>query len=295
MIFLVAFLMLLLPLGQSVTAFSDLQSDKNADKINALKKAGIFKGEAHGIFNPRGNMTYAAGVSTIVDALNLEFPEGKKSKASDSFTHIKKNAWYSEAFAIAKANGLDLPKDVKPQQNMSREHFAHLLLQAIEVTGPYGYTKMYFTISDAENVTPEYANSLQLLLNARIIELDKNHAFKPKAKISRSDAAEWLYNAREFVKNMQAIEEPNPLTDQKLHSNTVNAKVNEITVTAQVPHPGYGIKIKSIVFEGDQAIIYTEAIQPDKDQIYPMVITEVSVTTFISSEYKAVLAQDTLR
>lgn len=298
LVFLVAFTMLLFPLGQSVTAFSDVHSDQHANKINALKEKGIFKGDAKGRFNPKAKMNYAEGVTVIVNALNLDlsdYPNKKLPKASDYFTHVKDKAWYANAFTIAKINGLDIPKNVKPQDHMTREHFAHLLFQAFEVKGPHAYTKMYFPISDAEDVMENYANSIQLLLNAKIISLDKDFYFKPKEKITRSEAAAWIYNAMEFLRMKEEIKQPKPQPEvpMKLQSQAVSKEVNEVTVTAEMPHSGYGLKISSIVFKGDQAIIYTEVVLPDEDKFYTQVITEVSATTYISSAYKPVLANQT--
>ncbi|MNV98802.1 hypothetical protein D3C71_1940940 [compost metagenome] len=59
-----------------------------------------------------------------------------------------------------------------------------------------------------------------------------------------------------------------------------------------MPHPGYGFRISSIAFEGDQAIIYTEPTLPDPDKMYPQVITTVQVTAYVDAAFKPVLAQD---
>jgi hypothetical protein len=290
--------MLVFTLGQSAWAFKDTSSNPNADKIAALKAAGIISGEAEDVFNPEGELTYAAGISMLVKGLDVSlarFLFMKAPLASDFFTHVKDDEWYSEAFIIAHVNGLDIPKDVKPDQIMTREQYAHHLFRAIEANGEHAYTEQFIMIEDEKDITPAYMNSIQKLLITHIVSLDKEQKFHPQSQINRGEAAGWLHDAREFVKKMAEIPvepepEPNPLTDQKLESKSVSSQINEVTVTANAPHPGYGIRIASIVFSEKQAIIYTEPALPDPDKMYPQVVTSVKAVTYISSDYKAVLA-----
>ena len=75
----------------------------------------------------------------------------------------------------------------------------------------------------------------------------------------------------------------------------VNKDINKVTITAQMPHPGYGLKIGSISFDNELAVIHTEVIQPEPDKMYPMVISEVSVSTYIDAAYKPVLPNQALK
>lgn len=290
-----------LMLTQSAWAFSDIGEIPHQAKIRDLKEAGVVQGEADGKFNPQGQLTYASGVTMLVKGLDLSLARFlfiKEPQAADYYTNVEDGMWYSEAFVIAQVNGLDIPRDVDPNQNMTREQFAHHLFRAIEATGDYAYILPYILIEDEADVHPDYMSSIQTLLVSQIVSLDKEGRFKPKAEITRAEAAEWLHNAREFVRKMAEMPDPlpepkeSPFHDLALEVEAVNEDVNAVTVTAQAPHPGYGIRIASIRFIGEDAVIYTDTIWPDPDMMYPQVLAKVSAVTYIGTEYKPVLAEE---
>jgi hypothetical protein len=278
-------------------AFSDTKSSKNEAKINALQEAGVLTGVGNDKFNPSGNLTYASGVSMLVKGLDVSlarFHFIKAPQASDYYTNVKDGAWYSDAFIIAQVNGLEIPKDVKPEQTMTREQFAHHLFRAVEANNQHVYPMIFTEIKDAKDINKAYEDSIQKLLASKIITLDGNQQFHPKAVITRGEAAGWLYDAREFVKSTAETpqqQQQNPLMDLKLESKAVSDTINQITVSAQAPHPGYGIRISTIQFNGKEAVIYTEPILPDPDKMYAQVITTVTDVTYIASEYKATLPE----
>ncbi|WP_223067208.1 S-layer homology domain-containing protein [Paenibacillus caui] len=289
--------LLLLTAAVPAWAFSDTQSDENAAKIDSLKDAGIISGEPGGKFNPQGSLSYASGVSAIVKGLKLNL-DGYKfirpPKASDSFPNVKDDAWYSNAFVIASVNGLGIPKNVQPNQAMSREVFAHLLSQAINKTGIYPTILKFTEIKDGPSITPAYSSSIQHLLGIGISLLDKDGNFLPKKAISRSTSAGWLFDSIEYVNKMKESENvpvpgKDPLSQYSVSTVKINDKISEVTITAQAPTPGYSLKISSIQFKGDQAVIYTTVTKPDPGKIVAQVITEVKVTTYISSAFAPVL------
>jgi hypothetical protein len=290
-------ILLLFTLAGQAFAFSDTKSTKNEAKIKALQEAGILSGVGKDKFNPSGNLTYASGVSMIVKGLDVSLARFlfiKAPNASDYYTNVKDGAWYSDAFIIAHVNGLEIPKDVKPELNMTREQFAFHLFRAMEANGPHVYPLIFAEIKDAKDIHKAYEDSIQKLLVSNVITLDSQQKFNPKVLITRGDAAGWLYDAREFVKNttqMPQPEQPNPLTNLTLVSKAISETINQITVSAQAPHPGYGIRISSIQFNGKEAVIYTEPVQPDPDKMYAQVITTVTDVTYVGSQYKAILAE----
>lgn len=288
---------LLLALGQTVWAFKDVKNDPNEAKITELKKLGLLSGEGRSDnFNPQGNLNYASGISLIVKGLDLNLDHVrfiKEPKATDSFPNLKDDAWYSQAFVIAQFYGLEVPKTVKANDIMTREQFAHHLFKAISTKGDYAFIEIFLMLADEADVNTAYMDSIQKLLISKIAQLDSANKFYPKKPITRSDAAAWLYDSIQFVKNAEVIippePTPDPIIDAKLTVAAVNGDVNKVTVTAQVPHPGYGVRIASIVFEGKQAILKLEATLPDPDKMYPQVITDVQVSTFVDSAYEPVI------
>lgn len=301
-IMLMVTVLLFFSMGYSALAFTDTQSAKNADKINALKDDGVIVGIGNDKFNPGGKLTYAAGISMIVKGLDVslaQFQFIKAPLASDYYTFVKDGQWYSDAFIIANVNGLDVPKNVKAEQIMTHEQFAHHLFKAIEANNQRTYIQIFIEIKDEARISKVYKDSIQKLLISKIVFLNNEQQFLPNTDMIRGEAAEWVFEARAFVKNTaeqpQPELQPSPLTELTLTNKAINDTVTEVTVSAQAPHPGYGIRIVSILFNGKEAIIYTEPILPDPDKMYAQVITEVTAVTYVGSEYKAVLAESVSR
>lgn len=284
---------LILVLGQTVMAFSDVANNPYGDKIKTLKEKGILSGVANDQFKPGDKLTYASGISMLVKGLELVDHNQyiQEPKASDQFPHLSDNAWYSEAFVIAFHNGLEIPENVNANDPITKEQFAHHLFQAMMTKGDYAFIDIFMEINDAVDVNNAYMNSIQKLLISKIATVDKQNNFHPTEPITRGEAAAWLHDGLKFVADTKPIEpQPElPEFEQKLSVEAVNESINKVTITAQMPHPGYGLRIASIQFDGDQAIIFTEPTLPDPDKMYPQVITEVNVSTYVDAAFKPVI------
>jgi len=281
---------LLVLLGQSVYAFSDTKGDPNESQIASLQKQGVLSGSG-GKFNPKSKLSNAEGIALLVKGFKLKDDRVyiKEPKASDYFTKIKDNAWYAPSFIIANAEGLDLPKDIDPAAAMTREQFAHYLFQAMTANRSLAIIELAILFDDEDQVAPAYKGSVQKLLVTKIATLDKSR-FNPKQPITRGAAAGWLYNGIQFVQDRDDSESGGGSAyDMKLAVHAVNHSVNEVSVTATLPHPGYGLRIGSITFRGDTAFISVEITQPDPDRMYPQVLTDATVVTYVSADYKPVL------
>ncbi|RCW46586.1 protease complex subunit PrcB family protein [Paenibacillus prosopidis] len=291
--------MMLFTLGQTVWAFKDIKNDPNEQKIIELKKLGVLSGDQkEDKFNPKGKVSYAAGISMIVKGLDLNIDHIrfiKEPKASDYFPNLKDDAWYSKAFIIANLNGLEIPKTVKANDTMTREQFAHHLFKAILTKGDFAFIEIFMTLEDEADVNSAYMDSIQKLIISKVVTLDSSNKFYPKQAITRSDAAGWLHDAIKFVKETTPIPElpEQPALDLKLSVTAVNSDINKVTVSTQVPHPGYSIRISSIGFEGDKAVINVETVLPDPDKMYPQVMTDVQVSTYVDAVFKPVLPSKT--
>ena len=295
-----AILLVFITLSQSVWAFSDTKGNQNDAKITALQKLGILAGTdaKSDLFQPNGKLTYAAGISMIVTGLGLSL-DGinffKKPELKDFFPNLKENTWYANNFIIAAANGLEIPNEIKSGTDMTREQFAHHLVRALLTKGDYAFIDLYATMKDEAAVNPAYMDSIQKLLTSGIAKLDSKQQFNPTAIITRGDAAGWLYDAIQFVeRNTPAkptvSDRPFPLNDVKLTTRAINSAINEITISAQAPNPGYSLRVTSITFEGDQAIIHIEPVYPDKNKSYAQVIADVKVVTYVAASYTPVLS-----
>ncbi|ULL14072.1 S-layer protein [Paenibacillus sp. H1-7] len=276
----------------SVYAFTDLDS---ADKepVNALKDRGIVSGIDSQHFAPRGQISFAQSISMIVKGLDLNLDLVKfikKPEASDYFTNVPNDAWYAEAFIIAKVNGLDIPKDVDPNAKVTREQYANLLLTAMYTKGDFPTVKMFIALADEDQIDIKYQGDIQRLYLHKIDKLGEDRKAYPKREITRGEAATWLYNAIKLVEaQAQNPQPPQQQSDVKVSVEKVNEEVNKVVLSREMPHPGYGLKITGIQFQADNtAVIQYEVTPPNPDMMYPQVITEVKAETYVASKYKPV-------
>lgn len=289
-------LAMLMMFSTAAFAFDDLPDGSDRDKIRSLQDRGIVNGYGSSFMGNK-KMTNAEGVHLIVKATDLSlaaFLFIKEPLASDSFDKVPNDAWYSQDFVIASVNGLQLARDIDPAAEMTREAFAHHLLTAMLLKGDYPFTKMLYNVKDEADVNADYRHSLQLLLNAKIVELDKDGSFYPKKAITRRDAAIMVYNTLEFMKahgkpspgDGVPVDDPATFTVAK-----VNDEVNKVTLSwGEKPNAGYSLSISSIVFNTDQtATIYYKQHFPEEGKMYAQVITTPTVSTYLAASYKPVL------
>lgn len=285
--------------AQSAFAFSDTKQDPNASKIEQLQQQGIVSGTKDGKFLPKESLTFAAGLTLITKGLKLDFGDKvfvKAPQASDYFDSVGNTAWYADAFVLAGVNELGVPRDANPAAVMTREQFAHYLFRAMSAKQDLAFIEIYKLIGDESTITKAYMGSIQNLLIADIVKLDAKQNFNPKQPITRSEAAAWTYDAIAYLKAHDASEPteeqspPSPFYDLSLSTKAVNERINEVTITAQVPHPGYGMRIASITFKGSRAIIQVEPVLPEKGKMYAQVITDVKQTTYIDAAFKPEIA-----
>lgn len=291
-------LLTLMALTPVASAFSDIKGLKGEKHIIHLKERGIIKGDSKGkgSYHPQNKLSYAQAVVMLDDAFELDLSHikfVKEPKVSDIYTKVKENTWYSEAFLHAYYNGIEFDKNVNPNATISREEFAAHLINQVDRHGDYPLIMMYVDYKDADKVNENYANQIQKLLLLKFAELSKDGYFNPTKPITREEAAIWLDKALTFVDETFGDNDgentKSALTDVSFKTEKVNDKVNKITVSAKVPHPGYGMKITEITFDKGTAYVKIEQVDPDPNKMYPQVITTISVDTYVSSEYKVKL------
>jgi hypothetical protein len=296
MAIIAASVLALVALTPVTSAFSDIKGTKGEHHIIHLKDRGIVKGNAKGsdAYHPHNKLSYAQAAVLLDEAFELSlaaYTFVKQPLASDYYTKVKDNQWYSQAFVDGYYNGVVFDKNVNPNSPISREEFAAQLLKQVDSKVDYALIKMYVGYKDVEEGKEEYKDEIQKLLLLKFAELDKNDKFNPTKPITREEAAIWLDRAITFVDEKLAEQEAEAsvLQDVNYTLTEVNKNVNKVTVSATVPHPGYGIAITSIMFEGDTAHIVVSKVDPDPDKMYPQVIATATVDTYLDSNYKKVL------
>lgn len=238
-----------------------------------------------------GKLTVGQSVAVIVEKLGLNLDHLqfiKEPKASDHFTKVSDDAPYAQHFMVAFHNGLSLDKNIDPDARMTREHFSHLLFQAIMTKGDFAFIHLYIMINDEDQIHPDYMNSIQKLLISDIIKLDNKGNFNPKDSVSLGQAYFLLNAAAKFLKNVEPIDQPP--TDHgevTMSVSEVNEEINKVTVSwGEKPNPGYRIAIDRIDFIDNEAVIYYSLHHPDPEKFYIQVITEATATTYVSSDYQ---------
>lgn len=280
--------------GASVLAFSDVKDEGQKSIVDTLKSKGIVNGVTADLFRPDLALSEPQGVQLIVNAFGLK----NAYAASAAQDKISPDTWYADAVQAATQNGLSIPVEVNPQGKMTRELFVTLLLEGINTTGNYPVIMKYNDIKDENKIGKDAKSAVQNLLNMNIIELDKDGNFRPDQSLTRMEAASMIFNALEFVDKHGngGSAEPAPTTpgegQQAIVPEVTTTKVDDKTIkvklSAEMPHPGYGLKIDDVKLEKDgRAIVLYSIIQPDPDMMYPMVITNVTAETDIPTGYTA--------
>lgn len=275
--------------GMSAYAFDDVTSDTQVQMLQVLRDQGIVNGVSSNKFNPAGTLTEAQGIQMIVNAFDLSAGNVKKEKGNSK--------WYHAAYDAARAEGLSLPAIRDAEEALTREVFANLLFEGINTTGEYPVILLYNHIKDEQEIKPEYISSIQNLLNMKVISLSNEEQFRPRDTLTRMEAAEMVYQAREFIDRNGSgggtDETPGTVPGSgqqamvpEVSSQTIDEKTVKVKISLELPNPGYGLEIKDVELgKNGKAIIKYEIIQPDPNKMYPQVITERTAETNIPSGY----------
>ncbi|ULL16300.1 protease complex subunit PrcB family protein [Paenibacillus sp. H1-7] len=271
----------------SAFAFTDV-SGTQLTAVSDLQQRGIVSGIDKDHFAPMGTITYAQSVQMIVKAFNYNLDLNRLAKppvASELYTNVQNDSWYADAFIAAHFNGIDIPKDVNPNAAVTREQFAALLMPIVEKKANLPMINLVVELKDSDQIQPELQGKVLRLLHYKIAELDKDSTFKPKAALTRGEAATWMYNSLQFVSSHS--QHPVAVDEVTVGVEKINENVNKVTLfRGQKPNAGYGIKINSIRFEQDgRAVISYTQIDPQPDQMYPEVVTDVKAETYLPSSY----------
>ncbi|ANF96609.1 S-layer homology domain-containing protein [Paenibacillus bovis] len=202
---------LLLAAPISAFAFDDLDHTTGREEINYLQNHNILSGVTDTEFQPDAALTTAQGVAALVKGLNLNIDNMrfiKAPKASDYYTSVDDQAWYSTDMIIAHLNGLQLESDVDASSTMTRGQFATLLWQGVEQVDPDIHESggstgalqgQSITIHDANHLSSAEQQILEQVIDSGIASLDEKNNFRPNDPITRAEAAVMLYNALELT------------------------------------------------------------------------------------------------
>jgi len=185
------------------TGFTDITNVKESQAILTLQERGIIKGTSSDTFSPERILTAVEGIHMINAAfdLNLDLVKFiKEPLATDYFKNADNKAWYAYGLIVATVNGVELPADLDPKSNWTKEAFIYHLVSTLEVELELPMIKLIpVDIKDEVNLTPEYSGLLQRALHYGIVELDTDGNLDPKKALTRAEAAEILLKTIEFA------------------------------------------------------------------------------------------------
>ncbi|UIO45159.1 S-layer homology domain-containing protein [Brevibacillus brevis] len=197
------------PTFAATTPFTDLGQSGAKDKILSLQQQGVIKGVDDSKFAPNETITAAQGIQLMVNAFDLSLAAVtfvKAPQATDYFSKADNDAWYAESLIIAAVNGLELPNDLDPNAEWTREQFIHQLMKVMETKGNLPMIKLVpVEIRDDQELTVDYQGSIQRALARDIIELDKENKLHPQKPVTREEAAEMIYNALAYLKSHKPL------------------------------------------------------------------------------------------
>lgn len=114
-------------------SFTDVQpTDWYAEAVTYAVENGLFQGTSATTFEPNANMNRAMLVTVLYRM------SGEQAKADTAFGDVAQNAWYAEAVAWAKTNGIVSgvsATQFAPNQNVTREQMAVILYRYAQYKG----------------------------------------------------------------------------------------------------------------------------------------------------------------
>lgn len=190
--------------GQALAAshFQDIKDHPAKDQIEALAARGVINGVTEQSFGPEETLVASQGFALITRGLQLSLG----TTTTDSKKASESSPWYTEAFTIARANGLDVPTDIDPLKAMTKEEFVQYTVQAMEKAGKFPMIKLVpAPIADEDQLTPSYQGAVQRALHYKLIALDDSGKLQPKSKLTRAEAAAILFKAIETYEKHKEV------------------------------------------------------------------------------------------
>lgn len=188
------------------TGFNDIANVKEAQSILTLQERGIINGTSSDTFSPDRILSSVEGIHMINAAfdLNLDLVRFiKEPLATDYFKNADDKAWYAYGLIVATVNGVELPADLDPKADWTKEEFLYRLVSTLEVKNELPMIKLVpVEIKDADSITPEYSGLLQRALHYGIVELDKDGKLDPEKALTRAEAAEILLHTIEYAESL---------------------------------------------------------------------------------------------
>lgn len=180
-------------------SFADVQpTDWYAEAVTYAVENGLFQGTSATTFAPNANMNRAMLVTVLYRM------SGDSAQADTAFGDVAQNAWYAEAVAWAKTNGIvsGVSADqFAPGQNVTREQMAAILYRYAQYKGlETGADDANLTAFGDANTVSDYAlPAMNWAVKNGLISGTSSDALSPNGSATRAQVAAILMRYQQNI------------------------------------------------------------------------------------------------
>lgn len=180
-------------------SFADVQpTDWYAEAVTYAVENGLFQGTSATTFEPNANMNRAMLVTVLYRM------SGEQAQADTAFGDVAQNAWYAEAVAWAKTNGIvsGVSADqFAPGQNVTREQMAAILYRYAQYKGlETGADDANLTVFGDVNRVSGYAlPAMKWAVGNGLISGTSSDALSPNGSATRAQVATILMRYQQNI------------------------------------------------------------------------------------------------
>ncbi|MGP3610594.1 S-layer homology domain-containing protein [Anoxybacteroides rupiense] len=242
------------PVVASAASFSDVNpNDSHAANIEKLVEKGYIKGYEDGTFKPYNNVTrgqVAKIFARILKDNGFQVPADKK--AFDDVPVDAKDQELVEAAAIVKAAGVMTGNEGKlnPNQTMTRQQMAKVLVEAFDLTKPADFTSKITDLDKADEWARDYIKTLEA--NGVTVVTEYN----PKGTVTRAAFASFVVRALDAQEAAQA---PKVVSVSAINAKTLKVALNKELTSLD----GLTFTVK----RGTTSVVLTAKLSEDKKSV----------------------------
>ena len=269
--------------------FTDIVGSSYQQEIERLIEEGIVQGMGDGTFKPEENLTYAQAAQLMVNMFDLslaKFTFIKAPKASDFFSGVGDEAWYSEPMMVAAINGVSLERDVDPMALITRDDWYYMLVTSLESSmGLPMINIMPTEIKDDSTVSIDHSGAIQRGLSYGLYDLTDDGRINGEAAITRGQVAAIMVNTLDYMAVHTKSED---VTDQ--FQGILNGESSKDQILLQFDLYNIGDVPRTLSYTSSQQYdfkVYDETGEHlytwSADKMFMMALSELTIA---NSEYK---------
>jgi len=169
----------------------------NSGAIQTAIALGFVALDEAGKFNPKADITRTAATDIVNKAIVFLKAHPAPGAVNETLTAEQAIQLIKEAVG-PKA---DLQIKIDPKSEMSRESFTYLLVHTLQTSGQLPMIKLIpVEIKDNDKIDILKSGSIQTAISLKIVKLDADGNFNPKAGITRTDATAMVSQVHEILK-----------------------------------------------------------------------------------------------